>query len=116
MTDEATVKARLEALATSSETTEEDPADALAVDHRETIERATAALDDLERAAAFVEDGGLAALEEAVDTAERSVSAVAADGRETLAAYRRLEAALSGDQFHSGRGTSLGDDTEAETR
>lgn len=116
MTDEATVKERLEALATSSETTEEEPADALAVDHRETIERATAALDDLDTAATFVDDGGLAALEAAVDAAERSVSAVAADGRETLAAYRRLGAAVSGDQFHSGRGTSLGDDTEPETR
>ena len=116
VTDEATVKTRLRALVTTSETTEAEPSDALAADHRETIETATAALEDIEAAAAFVDDGGLAALEAAVAAAERSVSAAAADGRETLAAYRRLAAALSGDQFHSGRGTSLGDDTETETR
>ena len=116
MTDEATVKARLRALATTSQESDDEPTDAVDADHRRLIEEATAALDDLDRAAAFVDDDGVPALEAAVAAAERSVSTVAGDGRETLAAYRRLAAAVSDDQFHSGRGTSLGDDTEAESR
>jgi hypothetical protein len=116
VTDEATVKARLRALATTSERSEDGPTGALDTDHQQTIEEATARLEDVEAAAAFVDDGGLAALEDAVAVAERSVSTVAGEGRETLAEYRRLAAAVSGDQFHSGRGTSLGDDTEAGTR
>jgi len=117
VTDEATVKARLRALADTDETDRSDATPtALQAEHRETIERATDALDDLAAAAAFVDDGGLADLERAVEAAEESVSAASQRGRETLAAYRRYRAAASGDQFHPGRGTSLGDGAKVESR
>ena len=116
MTDEATVKAKLRRLAAADE--DDEPRDSPSLDsaHREIIDRATAGLDDLEAAVAFLEDDGVAALERAVDAAERSVSGCAKRGREALIEYRRFRAAVSGDQFHPGRGTSLGDGDKAGTR
>ncbi|SFS01292.1 hypothetical protein SAMN05216559_2476 [Halomicrobium zhouii] len=95
--------------------------------YRKTIERASAAVEDLDAAAAFVEDGGLSELERAVEQAEQSVSACAEDGRRALAAFREFRDAAEGtdtseasgdssdehergdaDHFHPGHGTSLG--------
>ena len=119
MTDEDTVKAKLRRLAAADEDDGDDePRDSpsLASEHREIIDRATASLDDLDAGVAFLDDDGIAALERAVDAAEQSVSGCAPRGREALAEYRRFRAALSGDQFHSGRGTSLGDGDKPRTR
>ncbi|PSP93222.1 hypothetical protein BRC91_10420 [Halobacteriales archaeon QS_4_62_28] len=115
MSDEATVKATLRALAgeTNGETRDSSIPDS---GYRETIERATTALDDLDAAAAFVEDGGIDELKAAVEAAEQSVSASASDGLETLEAYRTFRAAAADDHFHRGRGTSLGDGDKADTK
>lgn|GEM_PF-1530537 len=120
MTDEETVKEKLRRLAAGAGDGGQDQhrrrPDSLDAEHRRTIERATAALDDLEAATQFVENGGLSELERAVEAAARSVSACAERGQETLAEYRRFRAAASGEQFHSGRGTSLGDGDKAQIR
>lgn len=116
MTDEATVKAKLRRLAATDEDDESRYSPSLDSEHRETIDRAIRGLDDLDVAVAFLADDGLAALERAVDAAERSVSGCAKRGREALAEYRRFEDALACDQFHSGRGTSLGDGDKPRTR
>jgi len=68
-----------------------------ATDYGVTIERATAALDDLDAAAAFVADGGLHRLEEAVERAEVDLSDRATAGRETLRQFRALKAAARSD-------------------
>jgi len=95
--------------------------------YHETIERACVAVEDLDTAAAFVEDDGVDELERAVERAEQSVSACAEDGRRALAAFREFRDAVEGtsaseangdrsddheganaDHFHPGHGTSLG--------
>jgi len=66
--------------------------------YRAVIERASAATADLDDAAAFAEDIGVAALEAAVREAEREVSTLADDGRAALRAFRRYRhAARRGD-------------------
>jgi len=113
--DEATVKATLRALAgeASGEKRDDSIPDS---GYRETIERATTALDDLDAAATFVEEEGIDELEAAVEAAEQSVSACASDGRDALEAYREFRAAAAGDHFHCGRGTSLGDGDKADSK
>ena len=68
-----------------------DPAD-----YRTVIERAVAATEDIEAAAAFVESVGLDGLESAVEQAEREVSGLAAEGREALATFERYRVAAQG--------------------
>ncbi|WP_226012494.1 hypothetical protein [Halomicrobium salinisoli] len=87
MPDEATVKRALRSLAGGRE--EPSPDDA-GGEYRETIERADAAVDDLDAAAAFVEEVGLAELERAVARAETDLSATASDGRAALSAFREF--------------------------
>lgn len=58
------------------------------------VERAEAAVGDLEAAVAFVESGGLAELEAAI--AATDDPALATRGERTLAAYRRFGAAAAG--------------------
>ncbi|MBV0901478.1 hypothetical protein [Haloarcula salina] len=58
-------------------------------DYRAIIERASAAVEDLDAAAAFAEEVGVDALDAAVRQAEREVSALAGDGRAARAAFRR---------------------------
>jgi len=70
--------------------------DDVAVEYRRVIERAVAATDDIEAAAAFVESVGLDGLERAVERAEREVSGLAADGREALATFERYRTAAEG--------------------
>ncbi|WP_262175708.1 hypothetical protein [Haloarcula laminariae] len=65
-------------------------------DYRSVIERATAATEDVDAAAAFVESVGLERLERAVERAERGVSGLADDGREALAAFERFRVAAAG--------------------
>lgn len=79
-------------------------------DYRETIRRATDAVDDVEVAARFVEEVGLDELERAVERSERSVSACATDGRRALEAFRDVRTAASADQFRSRHTTALGRD------
>ena len=74
----------------------------------ETIERAVDATGDVEAAARFVETVGLDELQRAVDEADRSVSASAADGRRALGTLRDLRNAAAGDHFRPGHDTSLG--------
>lgn len=95
---------------TSSEpgTGEQSPTSDQHGTYRETIERATAAVDDVEAAAQFVEDVGVDELKQAVEHADRSVSACADDGRHALAVFRDFKEAAEGEHFHPGHGTSLG--------
>lgn|GEM_PF-997320 len=65
-------------------------------DYRAVIERAVAATEDVEAAAAFVDSVGLDRLEAAVSAAEREVSGLAADGRAALATFERFRAAAAG--------------------
>ena len=65
-------------------------------DYHAVIERAVAATEDIEAAAAFVESVGLAGLEAAVRRADREVSGLAADGREALATFERYRVAAAG--------------------
>ena len=96
MTD-ADVRAALSALATDDGTD-----DAYAA-----IDEASAALDDVRDAAAFVEDGGLTRLRRAVERADRAGdSAAARRGRDALGAIERCRRSAA-DHFHSGRGTVL---------
>lgn len=60
------------------------------------VDEADGALDDLERAAGFVDADGLARLSDAVDAARRSGrDDLAKRGKEALDAYRRLQAATA---------------------
>jgi len=82
------VRAALHALAT-------DDASEATADTR-AIDEATAALDDVRDAAAFVADGGLAHLRRAIDDADRAGDAAAARrGRDALAAIERCRRAAA---------------------
>ncbi|MCQ4332603.1 hypothetical protein KM295_03680 [Natronomonas sp. F2-12] len=78
------------------------------------IERASAALDDVEAAATFVEEIGLAELEAAIEATDDPD--LAARGRRALDAFRRFRRAAAGgepgDHFHPGHGTPLRTDPE----
>jgi len=96
--------------------------------YHETIERACVAVEDLDTAAAFVEDDRVDELRTGRRAKlEQSVSACAEDGRRALAAFREFRDAVEGtsaseangdrsddheganaDHFHPGHGTSLG--------
>jgi|GEM_PF-2845140 len=110
-----------------SETVDVSGSDEQPATYRETIERANAAVDDLDAAAEFVEEDGVEELERAVERAEQSVSACAEDGQRALVAFREFREAADGtgaseanwdssddhegtdaDHFHPGHGTSLG--------
>lgn len=107
-------------------------------DPRSVIDRAAAAVDDLDAAAAFVEDVGVDGLARAVEATEDP--AVQARGERTLAAFKRFRAAAVGDpvlggavdgdhdadadldaggdpagHFHPGHDTDLRDGDEATT-
>ena len=87
MTD-ASVRAALRALAT-------DDADAPTTD-TPAIDEATAALDDVRDAAAFVAEGGLDRLRRDIDRADRAGDAAAARrGRDALAAIERCRRAAA---------------------
>lgn len=73
------------------------PSGACADDYRAVIERASAATDDLDAAAAFTEEIGVDALDAAVQQAEREVSALADDGRAARSAFRRYRDAARND-------------------
>jgi len=94
------VRSALHALATPDAT---DPSDA--------VSEATAALDDVRDAAAFVDDDGLARLRRAIETAERrGDDALARRGRQALETLARCRRAAR-DHFRPGHGTVLGGDT-----
>jgi len=94
------------------------------------IDEAEAALDDVRRAAGFVDSVGLDELAAAVEAAEdRGNDRAAERGRAALAAYRRYrrvartagppraagshpDPATDPDQFHPGRGTTKAGDGE----
>lgn len=108
MTESEQVKAALAALA-DGETCNSPPAETdvrtageqsepteSVTSYRAVIERAVAATEDLDAAAAFVESVGLDRLETAVGRAEREVSGLAADGREALATFERFRVAAQG--------------------
>jgi hypothetical protein len=65
-------------------------------EYRLVIERAVAATEDIDAAAAFVESVGLDRLEAAVETAEREVSGLVAEGREALVTFERFRVAAEG--------------------
>jgi hypothetical protein len=98
-------------------------------DDERIIERAAAALDDLEAAAAFVEGAGLGDLEAAIEATDDPD--LEARGRRTLETFRRFRRAAAGDRstdrsawagegpddhFRPGRGTDLRADPETPTR
>lgn len=93
--DVRAVLGRLAGVETGTETSGEALPDTA---YGTTIERARAALDDLDAAADFVEDGGLERLEAAVSRAESDLSGSAAAGRETLEAFRTFRAVARGIQ------------------
>jgi hypothetical protein len=101
-TDESAVRTALSRLA--------DPDDATV------IARADAAVDDLEKAAAFVDSVGLDRLEAAVEATDDPTCRQR--GQRALEAFRRFRAAASGEavHFHCGRGTDLRRDAEESTR
>lgn len=86
-------------------------------DARAVVDRAAAAVDDLDAAVAFVEDVGLDELERAVEAADDP--AVRARGERALAAFRRFRAAAAGDlaagHFHPGHDTDLRGGDEGPT-
>ena len=103
MTESDQVKAALAALAegdgrehgpapSSERTTQRTMADRSA-EYRRIIGRASVATDDIELAAAFVDETGLERLHAAVERAEREVSGAAAEGREALEAFERFRLA-----------------------
>jgi hypothetical protein len=65
-------------------------------EYRTVIERASSATDDIEAAATFVDEVGIAALEAAVVDAERELSGLAEEGRDALAAFERFRTAADG--------------------
>ena len=76
----------------------ERSATAVAPRHRATIDRASAAVVDLQRAVSFVESGGRARLEVAVVAAERAdARALSARGRRALRAFERFRTVTSAD-------------------
>jgi hypothetical protein len=83
-------------------------------DFRAVIEAATVAVTDIERAAQFVDDPGIERLAAAVEQADASLSGYHAEGQEALRSFREFRWAAHPDQFHSTRGTSLGDGSEQE--
>jgi hypothetical protein len=86
-TSDADVRAALHALATDEA---RDPTDTHAIDE------ATAALDDVRDAAAFVADGGLARLRRTIDRADcAGDDAAARRGRDALAAIERCRRAAA---------------------
>jgi hypothetical protein len=79
------------------------------------VQRAAAAVDDLDAAVAFVEDGGLADLQQAIEsTAEPDVRR---RGERALSAFRQFRAAARGESptehFRRGRDTDIRGGTEA---
>lgn len=101
MTDSDRAKEALSALVDgettqdSTSATDSHPAPTSA-DYRRVIDRATSATEDMDAAAEFVETVGLDRLEAAVETADREVSALAAEGREALATFERFRVAAEG--------------------
>jgi hypothetical protein len=98
-------------------------------DHDRVIERAARALDDLEAAAAFVEEVGLRELEVTIEATDDPN--LEARGRRALERFRQFRRAAAGerstdrrttfgagsnDHFHPGRGTDLRADPEGPTR
>ena len=83
-------------------------------DCRTVIERAEAAVDDLEAAAGFAERVGLGELERAIETAEDPE--LRARGERALSAFRRFRTAAVGDSpadhFRRGHDTDLRDAVE----
>lgn len=73
--------------------------------HREVIDRADDAVDDVAVAAAFVETVGLDRLRRAVEEARDPETR--RRGRRALAAFERYRRVARGDRFHHGRGTDL---------
>jgi hypothetical protein len=86
-------------------------------DSRQTIERAVAALEDLDAAVSFVETIGLSGLEAAIEATDDPD--LESRGRRALGDFRRFEAAAAvdrpADHFHHGHGTDLRGDTEPTT-
>jgi outer membrane murein-binding lipoprotein Lpp len=81
------------------------------------VDRAAAAVEDLDAAVAFVEDVGVDELARAVESTDDP--AVRRRGRRALSAFRRFRAAAEGDaargHFHPGPGTDLRDGAETTT-
>jgi hypothetical protein len=84
------------------------------------IDRAAAAIEDVDGAAEFVETVGLDRLEMAVDAVDDAE--LESRGRTAIEAFHRFRRAATGsdgstargaDQFHRGRGTTISDDTES---
>jgi hypothetical protein len=86
-------------------------------DDRQTIERAVAALEDLDAAVSFVEAIGLAELETAI--AATDDPDLGSQGQRALDSFRRFRLAADGerpaDHFHHGHGTDLRGDTQPTT-
>lgn len=85
-----------------------------APDTEAVVDRAVAAVDDLDAAVAFVEKIGVDELARAVEATEDP--AVRARGERALSAFRRFRAAAVGDSpadhFHRGHDTDLRDAVE----
>jgi uncharacterized membrane protein YebE (DUF533 family) len=103
MTDSERAKAALAALADGDAAeeptaTDDQQRDASGndPDYRRLIERATRATADIDAAAEFLETVGLERLEAAVETADREVSALAAEGRDALVTFERFRVAARG--------------------
>ena len=94
-TDESTA-GRASASSLSREDSESGAVSGQPAEYRAVIKRASKATDDVEAAAAFVEEVGVARLETAVADAERELSGLAEEGQDALAAFERFRAAADG--------------------
>ena len=109
-TDSTAVKRALSRLATGADT------------DRVVIENAAAGIDDLDRAAAFLDGVGLSQLALAVERQRRAGEpADVARGEHALCVFRRYRTAATSadelpDHFHSDRTTALGTDVKSPNR
>lgn len=84
--------------------------------HRQTIERAATAIDDIDAAASFVETVGTPRLRQALESSDEEVDrAFLRDGQRALAAFERFRRAASRNDgnFHPGHGIPLREEGQA---
>lgn len=97
-TDSTAVKRALRALATGETARQVDP-NATPSEWSETVRQATTALERLDTAAAFVDEGGLVRLRAAVEGAEQGERhETARRGQRALATVERFRRAAAGEE------------------
>lgn len=84
---------------------------------REHVDRASDAIDDLEAAAAYLDEVGLDSLQRAIERADRNGDDDRRDrGRAALERFEEFRAVAEGDYLQSGHGTTLTADGVGERK